>query len=174
MPIAAVPVGVEIRKITPTQKKALDELLKKQKDSDLQIELLKILIPTVAFVGVSAAAGAATFAYLKDVEIPSGAELVKSAGSAISDVIVSGIDAAIGEAQPSTPEYLPSGRGPLTRCVRWETDYVDLQGAIQAGEADSRGGTVIAALLLKRIIKQMKKEGCTRPVTIPQSQWDEV
>ena len=60
MPIAAVPAGVEIKKITPTQKKALDELLKKQKETSL----LETLIPSLAFVGVSVAAGVGIWAYL--------------------------------------------------------------------------------------------------------------
>jgi len=172
--VAAIPPGVKIEKITPAQKRALDELLKKQQDENTLQAVLKVAIPTLAFVGVSGVAIATTFAYLKDIEIPSGKDLAKSAGGVISDVLVGGIDAVVGEAQPKTPEYLPSGRGPLSRCLRWETDYVELQGLIQAGEADSRGGTVIAALILKRIIKQMKKEGCSKPITIPQAQWDEV
>jgi len=174
MVVAAIPPGVTIEKITPAQKRALDELLKKQQDENTLQAVLKVAIPTLAFVGVSGVAIATTFAYLKNIDLPTGKEIAKSAGGIVSDIIVGGVDAVVGEQQPKTPEYLPSGRGPLSRCLRWETDYVELQGAIQAGEADSMGGTVIAALLLKRIIKQMKKEGCSKPVTIPQTQWDEV
>jgi hypothetical protein len=47
-------------------------------------------------------------------------------------------------------------------------------GQIEEGEAEGYVGTVVGALLQKNIIKQMKKQGCDRPMIIPASQWDEV
>ena len=35
MPIAAIPQGIELRKISAVQKRAVDELLQKQKDTSL-------------------------------------------------------------------------------------------------------------------------------------------
>ena len=55
MPITAIPQGVEIRKITAVQKRALDELLGKQKETSL----MQTLIPSFTIVAVAAAA--ATF-----------------------------------------------------------------------------------------------------------------
>jgi hypothetical protein len=174
MAIAAIPQGVEIKKITATQKRALDELLKAQRDENTLQTAIRVAIPTVAFVGVAGVAIATTFAYLKDLELPTVKDIVTGAGDLVSDTIVGGVDALVGEQQPVTPEYLPSGAGPIPICKRWETDYVTTLEQISQGEADSITGTIVGALVQKNIIKQMKKRGCDRPMTIPQSQWDEV
>ena len=174
MAIAAIPQGVEIKKITATQKRALDELLKAQRDENTLQTAIRVAIPTVAFVGVAGVAIATTFAYLKDIELPTVKDIATGAGDLVSDVIVGGVDALVGEQQPVTPEYLPSGAGPIPICKRWETDYVTTLEQISQGEADSITGTIVGALVQKNIIKQMKKRGCDRPMTIPQSQWDEV
>ena len=47
MPIAAIPQGVEIRKISAVQKRALDELLKHQKEQSLLQTAMVALIPSV-------------------------------------------------------------------------------------------------------------------------------
>ena len=174
MGIAAIPQGVEIKKLTPTQERALDKLLKAQRDENTLQTAIRVAIPTVAFVGVAGAAIATTFAYLKDIELPTVKDIVIGGGDIVSDVIVGGVEKIVGDQQPKTPEYLPSGAGPIPICKRWETDYVDVMEQIAEGEADSITGTVVGAVLQKNIIKQMKKQGCERPVVIPQSQWDEV
>jgi hypothetical protein len=174
MPIAAIPQGVEIKKLTPTQQKALDKLLRQQRDENTLQTAIRVAIPTVAFVGVAGAAIATTFAYLKDIELPTVKDIVTSGGDLVSDVIVNGVDTIVGKQQPKTPEFLPSGAGPIPICKRWETDYVDVAEQIAQGEADSPVGVVVGALLQKNIIKQMKKQGCERPVIIPATQWDEV
>ena len=178
MPIAAIPQGVEIKKLTPTQEKALDKLLRQQRAENTLQPAIRVAIPTVAFVGVAGAAIATTFAYLKDIELPTVKDIVTSGGDLVSDVIVSGVDTIVGKQQPKTPEYIVTDAGttigPLTICQRWETDYVDVAEQIAQGEADSPVGVVVGALLQKNIIKQMKKNGCERPVIIPATQWDEV
>ena len=174
MGIAAIPQGVEIKKLTPTQERALDKLLKAQRDENTLQTAIRVAIPTVAFVGVAGAAIATTFAYLKDIELPTVKDIVTGGGELVSDVIVGGVDTIVGKQQPKPPEYLPSGAGPIPICKRWETDYVDVMAQIQEGEADSIKGTIVGALLQKNIITQMKKQGCDRPVGIPASQWDEV
>ena len=89
------------------------------------------------------------FAYLKDIELPTVKDIVTSGGDLVSDVIVSGVDTIVGKQQPKTPEYLPSGAGPIPICKRWETDYVDVAEQIAQGEADSPVGVVVGALLQK-------------------------
>lgn len=173
MPIAAVPNGVDIRKLTPTQKRALDELLKKQQEENILQTAIKVAVPTVAFVGVSAFAIASTFAYLKDLELPTVKDVVTGAGDLVSDTILTGVEAIAGKQEPLTPEFTPSGAGPIPRCQRWESDYVDIMTKVNAGEAEGFFGTVTGALLLKNVIKNMKREGCERPLTIPESQWNE-
>ena len=174
MPIAAIPQGVEIKKLTPTQERALDKLLKAQRDENTLQTAIRVAIPTVAFVGVAGVAIATTFAYLKDIDLPTVKDITTGAGDLVSDVIVGGVDALVGEQQPVTPEYLPSGAGPIPICKRWETDYVGTLESIAQGDADSIVGTVAGALVQKNIIKQMKKRGCERPNSIPATQWNEV
>ena len=178
MGIAAIPPGVEIKKLTPTQEKALDKLLKAQRDENTLQTAIRVAIPTVAFVGVAGVAIATTFAYLRDVDLPTVKDIATGAGDLVSDAIVNGVEAVTGKQQPKTPEYITLGDGrtvgPLPICKRWETDYVDVMAQIQEGEAEGYVGTVVGALLQKNIIKQMKKQGCDRPNTIPATQWDEV
>lgn len=174
MAIVAIPRGVEITKVTKTQERALDKLLKAQRDENTMQTAIRVAIPTVAFVGVAGIAIATTFAYLKDIELPTVDQLAKSAGSTVSDLLINGIEAVTGQNEPATPEFLPSGAGPIPRCKRWETDYVT------AKEVEAQKGTlgpldtVFGALSMKRIIQNMKREGCDRPVTIPLAQWDQV
>ncbi len=67
MPITAIPTDVEIRKITPTQKQALDELLKKQKEGSLLQTAIAVTIPSLAIVTVAGAA-VALFYYQDELE----------------------------------------------------------------------------------------------------------
>lgn len=178
MPIAAIPAGVEIRKISAVQKRALDELLKKQKETDLQNEIVTTVIPTVAFIGVSAMAGIAAWAYLNDEKIT---ELVKTsteqAGLGVAKFLIGGsglfadfaLDRPVGSAgDPRTKETTIQGNT-LTRCQRYEADYV----------ADNElhtlpfVGTVLQATSQLNTIQKMKKEGCSKPSIIPQAQWDQ-
>ena len=179
MPIAAVPAGVEIKKITPTQKKALDELLKKQKDADLQTELITTLIPTLAFVGVAATAGVTAWAYLNNEKVSeiftkategAGLQVAKgliSFGGLITDFAM---DAPAGsrDPEPRTGETTPQGNV-LSKCQRFEADYV------QDNELHDIPfvGTVLQATSQLNTIQKMKKEGCSKPSIIPQAQWDQ-
>ena len=174
MAIVAIPRGVEITKVTKAQERALDKLLKAQRDENTIQTAIRVAIPTLAFVGVAGVAIATTFAYLKDLDLPTPKDIVSGAGDFVSDTILDGLGALAGEQQPLTPEYLPSGAGPIPICKRWETDYVGTLENIAQGKAEGPFGTVAAALAQKNIIKQMKKRGCERPNSIPATQWDEV
>ena len=169
MAIAAIPPGVEIKKLTPTQQKALDKLLQQQRDENTLQTAIRVAIPTLAFVGVAGVGIATTFAYLKDIELPSVKDLVTGvtvdAGSLVADTIT----AVVGRNDPKTPEFTPSGAGPIPRCTRWESDYVDTVKE-NSGPVE---GTILAVAQLN-IIKNMKAEGCTKPMSINQSQWDKV
>jgi hypothetical protein len=169
MAIAAIPPGVEIKKLTPTQQKALDKLLQQQRDENTLQTAIRVAIPTLAFVGVAGVGIATTFAYLKDIELPSVKDLVTGvtvdAGSLVADTIT----AVVGRNDPKTPEFTPSGAGPIPRCTRWESDYVDTIKD-NPGPVES---TILAVAQLN-IIKNMKAEGCAKPQIIKQSQWDKV
>jgi hypothetical protein len=163
MPIAAVPAGVEIKKITPTQKKALDELLKKQKETSL----LETLIPSLAFVGVSVAAGVGIWAYLNQESITDSVKgFAEGSGKIVADALLNVLPSPD---TPLTPEVTAQGTE-LDICTRFEADYVaqnDLKNSIPIV-----GGT-LQALGQLDTIKKMKKNGCSKPFVIPQSQWDQ-
>jgi len=178
MPITAVPQGVELRKLSAVQKRAVDDLLAKQRESSLIENFVTSALPALAFAGVGGAAVLVAYSYLNDLKIPTAKEVAKAvttaAGEIVSDVVIDvggGLAKAAGfEDNPTTPEFLPSGLGPLTRCKRWEVDAVEIVSRIQGGLNEVE--KVQAALALKRVIKNMKKEGCDRPTAISIDQWE--
>ena len=169
MAIAAIPPGVEIKKLTPTQQKELDKLLQKQRDENTLQTAIRVAIPTLAFVGVAGIGIATTFAYLKDIELPSVKDLVTGATVDAGSIVADTISVIVGRNDPKTPEFTPSGAGPIPRCTRWESDYVDT-----IKDNPSPTEVVLLALAQKNIIKSMKREKCDKPSIIPQSQWDDV
>ena len=178
MPITAVPQGVELRKLSAVQKRAVDDLLAKQRESSLIENFVTSALPALAFAGVGGAAVLVAYSYLNDLKIPTAKEVAKAvttaAGEIVSDVVIDvggGLAKAAGfEDNPTTPEFLPSGLGPLSRCKRWEVDAVEIVSCIQGGLNEVE--KVQAALATKRVIKNMKAEGCDRPYAISQAQWD--
>ena len=169
MGISAIPPGVEIKKLTKTQERALDKLLKAQRDENTLQTAIRVAVPTLAFVGVAGIGIVTTFAYLKDIELPSVKDIVKGAGVDAGGIVADVITTVIGRDNPRTPEFTPSGAGPIPRCQRWESDYVttikDDPGPIE---------TTLLATAQLNIIKNMKAEGCSRPSSIPARQWNEV
>ena len=188
MPIAAIPQGVELRKISAVQKRALDDLLNKQKESTI----LKTAIPSAVVLIV---AGGGALAYLFKDQILKWADEQKdelwlevkkkvkeaavATGGGVVDTVLETVEVvadAVGfKAEPKTPEYLTIGDrviGPLSRCKRWETDAADVLAIVQAGQLTA-AQTIAAAVATTGIAKQMKKEGCARPAAISQAQWDE-
>ena len=179
MPIAAIPQGVELRKISAGQKNALDDLLNKQKESTLLQTGIKVLIPSLAIVGVGGAALVVAWSWLKDKELPSPKDVAKDLGGGLVDgglELVNKVADEIGfKATPKTKEYIQAGDrtiGPLSVCKRWEMDAAEVLTIIQAGNLGV-AETITAAIAIKSIAKQMKKEGCDRPTAISQAQWDE-
>ena len=101
--------------------------------------------------------------------MPSVKDIVKGAGVDAGGIVADVITTVIGRDNPRTPEFTPSGAGPIPRCQRWESDYVttikDDPGPIE---------TTLLATAQLNIIKNMKAEGCSRPSSIPARQWNEV
>ena len=50
MAIVAIPRGVEITKVTKAQERALDKLLKAQRDENTIQTAIRVAIPTLAFI----------------------------------------------------------------------------------------------------------------------------
>ena len=174
MPVIAIPKDIEFRKVTPTQQKSLDKITGENKNK----LLTAVAIPTIALTSLAIVGGTA---YLFRDQLKSFVEenidnlgeavtgkikgVVTGAGDIVSDTIVT----IVGRDEPKTPEYTPSGLGPIPRCQRWASDYVD---TIQDDPSPTE--IVLLALAQKNIIKNMKREKCDRPSIIPQSQWDDV
>jgi len=174
MPVIAIPKDIEFRKVTPTQQKSLDKITGENKNK----LLTAVAIPTIALTSLAIVGGTV---YLFRDQLKSFVEenidnlgeavtekvkgVVTGAGDIVSDTIVT----IVGRDEPKTPEFTPSGAGPIPRCQRWASDYVD---TIQDDPSPTE--IVLLALAQKNIIKNMKREKCDRPSIIPQSQWDDV
>ena len=176
MPVIAIPKDIEFRKVTPTQQKSLEKIMSDSKNNTLRA----VAIPTIA-LSTLAIVGGTAFLFrdqLKDFLQENAEDLalteaiiekindtVTGAGDIVSDTIVT----IVGRDEPKTPEFTPSGAGPIPRCDRWASDYVDT-----IKDDPSPTEIVLLALAQKNIIKNMKREKCDRPSSIPQSQWDDV
>ena len=174
MPVIAIPKDIEFRKVTPIQQKSLDKITGENKNK----LLTAVAIPTIALTSLALVGGTA---YLFRNQIQTLLEdnkdeltkaitdktkdIVTGAGDIVSDTIVT----VVGRDEPKTSEFTPSGAGPIPRCLRWESDYAD---TIQDDPSPTE--IVLLALAQKNIIKNMKREKCDRPSSIPQSQWDDV
>ena len=174
MPVIAIPKDIEFRKVTAAQQKGLEKLLKESKGNVLRA----VAIPTIAFSAIALIGGTA---FLFRDQIKEFVEenvdnlgeaikdkavgLVETAGGGVADIITT----VVGRDEPRTPEFTPSGAGPIPRCTRWESDYVDT-----IKDNPSPTEVVLLALAQKNIIKSMKYEKCDKPSIIPQSQWDDV
>ena len=182
MPIAAVPAGVEIRKISAVQKRALDELLGKETEGKLLETVIRASIPAVTAISIAAGAGVLIWSYLKDKELPTGKEIAEIAGGGVANAIIDAGGAVLEKVapdlanKPTTPKELTLASGEvveLTLCQRWEYDAADLLALIQSNPDKGYAETTAAALLVLRIVKNMKKDGCERPNSITPAQWAE-
>ena len=176
MPVIAIPKDIEFRKVTPTQAKAWEKL-RKETENKTRINMA---IPTIAFSAIALIGGAAFL--FKDQIKEFVEENVDNLGEAIKEKVVGVVETTgggvadvittiVGRDEPRTPEFTPSGAGPIPRCERWASDYVESKGR-QEGASPTE--LTLIALGQLNIIKNMKSEKCDRPSVIPQSQWDKV
>ena len=174
MPVIAIPKDIEFRKVTPTQQKSLEKIMSDSKNNTLRA----VAIPTIA-LSTLAVVGATAFLF-RDQLKTFVEENVDNLGEAVTDkingvvvgagdIVSDTITTVVGRDEPRTPEFTPSGLGPIPRCERWASDYVST-----IKDDPSPTEIVLLALAQKNIIKNMKREKCDRPSVIPQSQWDDV
>ena len=140
--------------------------------------LRAIAIPTIA-LSTLAVVGATAFLFRDQLKTfvdenidnlgEAVTEKVKGVDTGAGDIVSDTISTVVGRDEPRTPEFTPSGLGPIPRCKRWESDYVTT-----IKDDPSPTEIVLLALAQKNIIKNMKREKCDRPSSIPQSQWDDV
>jgi len=172
MPIAAIPQGVELRKISAVQKRALDELLKKQKQTSLSSNALLVGLPTLVIGGVA-------LAYVFKDEIKENIEeaekyIKELPTKAFTGIIeegfkigkqITGVD--LEAATPATTGTIFEG---TTVCERYGYDLVSLY------ERDPYWPWEKAAvgLGIREKLKGMKKAGCSKPPYVEQKNWDRV
>jgi len=172
MPITAIPKGVELRKITAVQKRALDELITKERGSSALTTALVVGIPSII-------AGSAVLAYVFKEEAKDWFDkqeekvkdvvkdvVVKTGETIIELVIETGNK--IFKNDPVTPEQY--GGSTLNRCTRWAVDATENLARVQKGNL-TRTETAGLAANLKYIISNMKSEDCSRPSAISVAQW---
>ena len=158
MPVIAIPKDIEFRKVTPTQQKSLEKITGENKNK----LLTAVAIPTIALTSLALVGGTA---YLFSNQLKQFAEdNIDNLGEAITekikgvvigagDVVSDTITTVVGRDEPKTPEFTPSGLGPIPRCKRWESDYVTT-----IKDDPSPTEIVLLALAQKNIIKNMKRE----------------
>ena len=130
MPVIAIPKDIEFRKVTPTQQKSLEKIMSDSKNNlRTAIAIPTIALSTLAVVGATAFLFRDQLKTFVDENIDNLGEavtekvkgVVTGAGDIVSDTIVT----IVGRDEPKTPEFTPSGAGPIPRCQRWASDYVD-------------------------------------------------
>jgi len=174
MPITAIPKGVELRKITAVQKRALDELITKERGSSALTTAILVGIPSII-------AGSAILAYVFKEEaqefyadkkgefVEAIKTVVENTGGGIVDIVLDTANKVF-QNNPKTPKVVNGSE--LTRCTRWAVDATDVLALVQKGNL-TKAETVTAAFATIAIAKSMKLEGCSRPSAISQAQWDE-
>ena len=172
MPITAIPKGVELRKITAVQKRALDELITKERGSSALTTALVVGIPSVV-------AGSAILAYVFKEEAKEWfaeqeenfreaiVKVVAGAGEGVVDIVLDTANKVF-QNNPKTPKVVNGSE--LTRCTRWAVDATDVLALVQKGNL-TKAETVAAGVATIGIAKAMKLEGCSRPSAISENQW---
>ena len=176
MALELMPDGKTFKKLNATQEKALKRYYQRLHDRPITQELgLPIGLAVLGGIGAIAYVFKDELkTYLADKEedvITWIKGLPAAGGGVVADAIIN-LGDAIFPANPATPEYISVGGrtvGPLTRCKRWEMDATSWLEKVQAGNYN----TVQAALAAKRIISNMKKEGCSRPLAFTVAQWED-
>jgi len=177
MPIAAIPAGVEIRKISAVQKRALDDLMVKESGSSAKNTALAVGLPTI----VLALGGLAVL--FRD-EIKEGIKEewtnLKEFGEGIpTGVLVGTIESglALGKEITGVDLEATTGRaeeiyGPdIGICQQYEYDLIELA---QRSENAAFWEKPILGLGIRQKLKGMKKAGCDKPPFTPQIDWDRV
>jgi len=184
MGLELMPDGVTFKKLNATQEKAVNRYYKRLHDKPITQDLA-LPIGLVVLGGIGALAYIFKDKIEKEFEEQQEAfatwiaalpkKIVVASGGGVADVILTLTDNLFGN-NPNNPEYMtlynPTRQvGPFTRCQRWESDGLDWRNKVDSGGFLTKTGAALAA---GRIIKNMKRESCSRPAVFSQAQWDEI
>jgi hypothetical protein len=171
MPIAAIPQGVEIRKISSVKKRALDELLKHQKEQTLLQTAMVALIPSATALTIAAGAGylfihrdtiADQYQQLKE-------DLFGAVGQGFADFGKTITGGAIAADEPSNQPEEGTVFQNLTKCQLFEYDITELFGRMENASFLDK---FAIGFNLQQKYRGMKKEGCPKPARVRQEDWD--
>ena len=176
MALELMPDGKTFKKLNSVQEKALKRYYKRLHDKPLSQNLaLPISIGALAYILKDKLK-------IPDLDIPDVKTLIEETGGIVADAIVQ-VEGALFPQNPINPEYVilnegtPQERkvGPFSRCSRWELDATDWLTVKQSYKGDlGYFETTLGALTASRIIKNMKREGCSKPTVFSQAQWDDI
>jgi hypothetical protein len=196
MALTLMPDGKTFKKLNAAQEKALKGYYNRLHDKPLT-ETLGMPIGLAVLGGIGALAYIFrdeiknTFAEQKEelftwlFSLPKKAAV--AAGGGVAGAIID-LEDALFPQNPINPEYIqldpilnPDGTttprpptGPFSRCQRWGLDANDWLAVAQSYEGDlGYIETTIGALAAARIIKNMKKEDCPRPLAFTVAQWED-
>jgi hypothetical protein len=177
MPIAAIPAGVELRKISAVQKKALDDLLQNQNGASTKNTALAVGIPAV-FLGLGA------LAFLFKDEIKEGIKEewtnVKEFAEGVPAGILTGTiesGLTLGEEIIGVDLTQTTGRAAeiygedVGICQQYEYDLIELA---QRAEGAGFFEKPLIGLGIRQKLKGMKRAGCDKPAFTPQEDWNRV
>ena len=186
MALELMPDGKTFKKLNATQEKALKRYYKRLHEVPLS-QNLSLPIGLAVLGGIGAIAYVfkdelKTYLANKEEDVVTWIKgLPAAGGGVVADAMIS-VTNVIVPANPKNPEYVilnagtPEERrvGPFSRCQRWEQDANDWLAVKQSkGDLGSVEET-LAALTAAYIIKNMKKEGCPKPLSFTQSMWDDI
>jgi hypothetical protein len=180
MPITAIPAGIELRKISVTQKKALDELLQKQNGMSVLNTAILVGIPALV-IGL----GAAAFLFKDEIKetVKEEWENIKSFAEGIPAGIFTGaIDAGFGLGKEITGIDLEKTTGEAAEvfgadvgiCQQYEYDLVSLAQRVDDTPSWNLLAKAALGVNIRSKLKGMKAQGCSKPAFTPSEDWSRV
>ena len=180
MPIAAIPPGVEIRKLSAVQNKALQKLLENQNGTSTKNTALAVGIPTIALT-----IGGMAFLFkdeIKETVKESWTDIKEFAEGIPAGMFTGTIDAGFALGKEITGVDLEATTGRAAEvfgesgslCEQYEYDLVELQQRVDNTPSWNVAAIFALGLGKRSKLKGMKKAGCTKPPYIDQNDWNRV
>ena len=180
MPIAAIPQGVEIRKLSAVQNKALQKLLENQNGSSTKNTALLVGIPTIAL-----AIGGMAFLFkdeIKEAVKESWDDIKEFAEGIPAGAFTGAIDAGFALGKEITGVDLEATTGTaaevfgegVSLCEQYGYDLVELQQRVDATSKYNVPAIIALGIGKRSKLKGMKAAGCSKPPYIDQNDWNRV
>ena len=180
MPIAAIPQGVEIRKLSAVQNKALQKLLENQNGSSTKNTALAVGIPTIAL-----AIGGMAFLFkdeIKEAVKESWDDIKEFAEGIPAGAFTGAIDAGFALGKEITGVDLEATTGTaaevfgegVSLCEQYGYDLVELQQRVDATSKYNVPAIIALGIGKRSKLKGMKAAGCSKPPYIDQNDWNRV